>query len=305
MPLNQSELRLDENYFQRVLSAAFTIQENNAQRNPEQCTQDSTVKVSESRCIAEEPTNDWLTLQPIDLTGSLEAYAATLANSESESQPIVEAAILKNFAITESNLIIDPAELSPGPDSLRLDKAFNLLDCDEAEDGGDAGELLEFVPESEVEATVKRALLMTRADGATLAFRRSGNLVCRTAVGYSASEIEAVLNTRAVLTGASRGSTHLFSNTKANSQMDVDACQKLGVRDVIAVPIVHHDHWLALIAVFSRQPYAFGTRDLESVHGLVQEFGDRLFFAEILRMHTLTKFKLKDLLASNPPSAEK
>jgi hypothetical protein len=302
MPLNQSKLRLDDNYFQRVLSAAYVIQQNNAQRNPDPHPQTSSVKISDSRCIAEEPTLDCPTLQPLDWTGSFEADGPTLANSESESNSIVEAAILKNFATTESNLIIDPAELSPEPDSLRLDKTFNLLDCDEAQDGGDTGELLEFVPESEVEATVKRALVTTRADGATLAFRRRGRMVCRTAIGYSASEIEAVLNTQAVVRGASRGSIHLFSNTKANSQMDADACRKVGVRDVIAVPIVHHDHWLAVIAVFSRQPYAFGARDLDSMDGLVQEFAERLFFAEILRMHTVTKFKLKDLLASNPPA---
>jgi len=97
---------------------------------------------------------------------------------------------------------------------------------------------------------------------------------------------------------------HLFSNTKVNSQMDADVCLKLGVRDVIAVPVIHQDHWLGLIAVFSRQPYAFGARDLDSVDSLVQGFADRLFFAEILRMHVLTKFKLNDLRATNAPSGQ-
>jgi hypothetical protein len=305
MPSNKSKLRLDESYFQQVLSAAFIMQQSNARRTRDPQANAPTLTISESNCIGEELTKVWAIEPSINLIGSFEADPATLANSESKSELIVEASIQDNLAERESDLIVDLAQLASELEPLELDQTFDDLNLDVAEDVSDGDGLLEFVPESEVEATVKHALLTTRADGAAFAFKRRGRLVCRTAVGYSASEIEAVLNTQAMLTGAFRGSVHLFSNTKVNSQMNADACRKLGVRDVIAVPIIHQDHWLGLIAVFSRQPYAFGTRDLDAVDGLVQEFTGCLFFAEILRMHALTKFKLNDLLASNPPSGEK
>jgi len=305
MRSNQSQLSLDESYLQRVLSSAFIIQQNNARRIQDPPPKNSTLIISEGSCIEEEHTNDWAAQPLIDLIGSLEADAASIANSELKSQPVVEASIQENLAAKESNLTVDPAQLSSGAKSPEIDETFDPLNFEETEDFPSGGGLLEFVPESEVEATVKQALLTTRADGAALAFKLHGRLVCRTAVGYSASEIEAVLNTKAVMAGTSSGSMHRFSNTKVNSQLDADACRKLGIRDVIAVPIIHQDHWLGLIAVFSRQPYAFGTRDLNSVDGLVQEFTDRLFFAEVLRMHALTKFRLTDMLANTSPSSEK
>jgi hypothetical protein len=305
MRSNQSQLSLDESYFQRVLSSAFIIQQNNARRLQDPPTKNSTLTISESNCIGEELTNDWATQPLIDLIGSLEADAASIANSELKSQPVVEASMQENLAAKESNLTVDSAQLSSGAKSPEVDETFDSLNFEETEDFPRGGGLLEFVPEIEVEATVKQALLTTHADGAAFAFKRRGRLVCRTAVGYSAPEIEAVLNAQAMLTEASRESMHLFSNTKVNSQMYTDACRKLGVRDVIAVPVIHQDHWLGLIAVFSRQPYAFGTRDLNSVDGLVQGFTDRLFFAEVLRMHSLTKFRLTDMLASTSPSDEK
>jgi len=178
MPLNQSKLRLDQNYFQRVLLAAFTIQQNNVHRDVD--PHNSTRKISESNCIGAELTNGWATEQLVNFTDSIEAGAATLTNSELEGQAIVESAkniLHKNLATGLSTSNIEPLEMLSEPDSLRLDDTFDLLNCDEGEDGGDGGELLEFVPESEVEATVKQALLTTRADGAALALRRRGRLV--------------------------------------------------------------------------------------------------------------------------------
>jgi hypothetical protein len=81
----------------------------------------------------------------------------------------------------------------------------------------------------------------------------------------------------------------LCSNTALSSEIDADACRRLGARATIVVPLLYQDQSLGLIAVFSKRPYAFGVRDLQVLEDLAGKFAENLFFIRISQLHSLTK----------------
>ena len=46
---------------------------------------------------------------------------------------------------------------------------------------------------------------------------------------------------------------------------DAHACHKLGLRAVVITPLFAEDKLLGVTAIFSRQPYAFGARELQTL----------------------------------------
>jgi L-methionine (R)-S-oxide reductase len=121
---------------------------------------------------------------------------------------------------------------------------------------------------------VQQALQATDATGAAVALELQGKMICRAAVGDSASEIGAMINTGSGFTGvcASSGTMQLCSNTMLDSRVDAGVCRELGVSAIIVLPLLHQDQLLGLIAVFSRRPYAFGARQLQALQDLAEKF---------------------------------
>jgi GAF domain-containing protein len=135
-------------------------------------------------------------------------------------------------------------------------------------------ELLNCVPNHLLQEIVQQALQATHANGAAIALKQQGALICRAAAGDFASETGQMINAGSGFTGVctSSGTMQLCSNTALDSRVDADACRKLGVSAIIVVPLLHQDRSLGLIAVFSRRPYAFGMRDLQALQDLADKF---------------------------------
>jgi L-methionine (R)-S-oxide reductase len=136
-----------------------------------------------------------------------------------------------------------------------------------------AAELFNSVPSPLLRELIQQALQATHANGAAIALKQQGELICRATAGDFASEIGAVINAGSGFTGLciSSGIMQLCNNTALDSRVDADACQKLGVSAIIVVPLVHQDQLLGVIAVFSRRPYAFGIRDLQALQDLAEK----------------------------------
>jgi GAF domain-containing protein len=135
-------------------------------------------------------------------------------------------------------------------------------------------ELLHCVPDHLLKEMVRQAHQATGATSAAIALKWQGKLICQAAAGDSPSEIGAMIETGTGFTGlcASSGILQLCSNAALSSHADADACQKLGIRALIAAPIFHEDRPLGLIAVFSTRPYAFGMRDVQALQDLAEKF---------------------------------
>jgi GAF domain-containing protein len=262
MSLNRHNLTLDEQFFQSVLSAAFTIQQHKDRRRlacqpPARRTQ-ARPEVHEHKPLARAP-RDSADPSFLVLPVARETAKETIRQEKTDT--------IHGLAREDAELTVQPIQLSTS------DGATADAPTDASTAARDASiELLLCVPNHLFREIIQQALQATHATGAAIALERQGELICRATVGDFASEIGKMINTGSGFTGvcASSGTMQLCSNTALDSRGDADACRKLGVGAIMAVPLLHQDRLLGLIAVFSRRPYAFGMRDLQALHDLAQ-----------------------------------
>jgi hypothetical protein len=259
MPLNWHNLTLDEQSFQSVLSAAFTIQEHNDRRK--------LVRQTPARQTQAEP----------------EAHdrafdKSALDNAEAISQWITEATeklTPEDLAPRDAGLTVQPSQLSASEDARTGAPTEASIDASRA-----STELLSRVPNHVLREIVQRALRATHANGAAIALKQQGALICRAAAGDFASEFSNLIDTGSGFTGVctSSGTMQLCSNTALDCRVDADAYRKLGISAIILMPLLQQDQLLGLLAVFSRKPYAFGMRRLQALQDLAEEFAVNLQF---------------------------
>jgi putative methionine-R-sulfoxide reductase with GAF domain len=306
MSLNRHILTLDEQFFQSVLSAAFTIQEHNQRRKlagrtsvrqslarPEaypaakadrQCGHcGAPMSADASRCGScglddfrrgERMQSNWASTLINQEQGSRSQRAPEIREGsrtsvpplDVEGKPPAQAALEASAGLTAEDRAAEDAELTVEPIELRAG--------DEAGDDASGAGSLRFngVPRHSYREIVEQALQATHAAGAAIALKQRGELICRAATGDFACEIGKMINAQTGFTGvcASSGTMQLCSNTALDPRVDAGACRKLGVGAIIVVPLVRQDRCLGLIAIFSRRPYAFGMRDLQALHELAQ-----------------------------------
>jgi putative methionine-R-sulfoxide reductase with GAF domain len=243
MPLNWHKLTLDEQSFQSVLSAAFTIQEHNDRRN----------------LVRQTPTR--------------QTQEDTDAHPEPKAKSQWSTEATEDLAPEDAELTVQPFQLSASDDA-----STNAPTDASIEASDTSTELLNCVPTHLLREIVQQALQATHATGAAIALPQQGALICRATAGDFASEIGKMINTGSGFTGVctSSGTMQLCSNTALDSRVEADACRKLGVSAIMVVPLLQQDPLPGLIAVFSRRPYAFGMRDLQALQDLAEKFAANL-----------------------------
>jgi GAF domain-containing protein len=247
MSLTWHNLTPDEQFFQSVLSAAFTIQEHNDRR----------------KLVRQTPARQ------------------TQAEPEAHDRAFDMSALDKAEAISQWST---EATEDLAPDAGLTVQPFQLSASDDARTGAptdasrDSTELLNRVPNHLLREIVQQALRATHATGAAIALKQQGALICRASAGDFASEFSNLIDTESGFTGVctSSATMQLCSNTALDSRVDADACRKLGISAIIVVPLLHQDRLVGLIAVFSRQPYAFGMLRLQALQDLAEEFAVNL-----------------------------
>lgn len=244
-------MKLDEQSFQRLLSAAYTIQEYN----------DRNLAVSAMAHGVEYP--ELLNCVPNLYTQVLKSGEAGEGGEEAADEEL------------------DPNQKEA--EGIAQQTRQQLSQTQEQQYQTHIGQLVAEVRNSEINnhllrEIVQQALQGTHATGAVIALEQQGKLSCWDAAGDSASEIGAMINAGSGFTGvcASSRTMQFCSNTMLDPRVDADAYRKLGVRTIIVVPLLHQDQLLGLIAVFSRRPYAFGMRDLQVLQDLAEKFTGNL-----------------------------
>jgi GAF domain-containing protein len=263
MSLNRHNLTLDEQFFQSVLSAAFTIQQHKDRRR---LACQSPARQTQARPEAHEHKPPAGAPRDSDDPSFLVLPVAKETAKETIRQEKTDT--IRGLAPEDAELTVQPIQLSTSDDARADAPADASTAASEA-----STELLLGVPNHLFREIIQQALQATHATGAAIALEQQGELICRATVGDFASEISKMINTGSGFTGvcASSGTMQLCSNTALDSRVEADACRKLGVGAIIVVPLLHQDRLLGLIAVFSRRPYAFGMRDLQALHDLAQK----------------------------------
>jgi TonB family protein len=147
-----------------------------------------------------------------------------------------------------------------------------LAACFSAQNGGGLSPELssDLALEIVLNEVVEQACLTTGATGAAIALERDGEMVCRASSGATAPALGSKFDAVSGLSGECIR-THLTQRSDdvlADSRADVEAAQRLGVRSVMVMPLLHGDELVGLFELFSSLPQAFGERDDRTLEAL-------------------------------------
>jgi GAF domain/PilZ domain len=130
-----------------------------------------------------------------------------------------------------------------------------------------------------------RACSITRGTGAAVALIGDAGMSCQAVAGTNVPQIGALVDLDSGLTGACiRESKPLrCDNSEPDDRVDAEACRRLGIRSILAAPVLYERALVGLIEVFCDRPYAFDDGDLAVVERLAQTVLLTLSKAEALR----------------------
>lgn len=146
----------------------------------------------------------------------------------------------------------------------------------ELQAGSDATELADlFAPlppggESRLNEELEQACIATGASGAAIALVREEKIVCLASTGSSAPDIGVCLDPHNGLSGSCVQTRQLqrCSDTETDPRVDSQACQRLGVRSIVVLPLMDGNELFGIVEILSSRPNAFDQRDLDTLKAL-------------------------------------
>lgn len=151
-------------------------------------------------------------------------------------------------------------------DDARFETDFaQLAACFSAQSGGALSPELstELALEIVLNEVVEQACLTTGATGAAIALARDGEMVCRASSGATAPTLGSRMDAASGLSGEAMRTrrTQRSDDVLADSRVDLEASQRLGVHSIMVMPLIRDDELVGLFELFSSLPRAFGERD--------------------------------------------
>lgn len=147
------------------------------------------------------------------------------------------------------------------------------LQTDIAKLGHDLSAVLELV--------TQRSMELTRCDGAVIEFAEDDVMVYRAACGIAAAQLGLRIPQATSLSGLSVSSGSILRCDDAFNDPRVDkvACERVGLRSMIVLPLQHDNHSVAVLKVLSRHPSAFSEGDIAFLAMLSELLAASMFFA--------------------------
>ncbi|MBZ5614798.1 MAG: GAF domain-containing protein [Acidobacteriia bacterium] len=144
-----------------------------------------------------------------------------------------------------------PRPAVPLPDRSGLLAAVEAVRREIRETGDDVDVVLQLVTD--------RALTLTGASGAALAFLTDDQMICRARAGEPAPPLGTPVNVRDGLSGECVRTDLLVScqDTENDPRVDPELCRALGIGSMMAAPIVSYLRVVGLLEVFSPHPHGF------------------------------------------------
>ena len=180
------------------------------------------------------------------------------------------AARTEQLARREEQASPEPAPVSASRRIVPISDGSGILFSVEAvrrevrEIGDDVDAVLQLIAE--------RALSLTGASGAALAFLTDDKMICRARAGEPAPLLGAPVNVQHGLSGECVRSGFLVSceDTENDPRVDPEVCRTLGIGSLMAAPIVSDIRVVGLLEIFWPHPRAF-TKDDETILGRLVE----------------------------------
>jgi hypothetical protein len=130
-----------------------------------------------------------------------------------------------------------------------------------------------------------RACSITRGTGAAVALTGKNAMTCRATAGTTVPEIGATVDVSSGFTGECISSARPLrcDDAERDSRVDSEACRQLGIRSILAAPVLYERDIVGLVEVFSTRPFAFDDGDLAVVERLAQTVVLTLSRAEVFQ----------------------
>jgi putative methionine-R-sulfoxide reductase with GAF domain len=118
----------------------------------------------------------------------------------------------------------------------------------------------------------ERARSLTRGTAAAIALAEKDGMVCRATAGANAPPVGARIDAASGLTGECirTGQVLRCDDAHSDPRVDTESCRALGVRSIIAAPLLYERDTLGVLEVFSAQSFAFDEGDNAIVQRLAQ-----------------------------------
>jgi GAF domain-containing protein len=111
-----------------------------------------------------------------------------------------------------------------------------------------------------------RAMLATRATGAAIALSKGREMVCWASLG-TAPDIGARLDPSSGFSGMCMRTSRILlcDDSEIDPRVDRAACQQLGVRSMIAMPLLNRTKTVGILEVLSSSPLTFDYNDIRQL----------------------------------------
>src|SRR5580692_5788378 len=124
-----------------------------------------------------------------------------------------------------------------------------------------------FLLDEVLQLVSERALAITGTDGVAIAWAEGDAIVCRASAGSIAPDAGIRLDPNSGFSGECLVSGRIVrcDDTDTDPRVNLEACRRLGVRSMLAVPISAKENVIGLLEAFSNEPYGFNDSDVSSL----------------------------------------
>jgi N-acetylmuramoyl-L-alanine amidase len=124
-----------------------------------------------------------------------------------------------------------------------------------------------FLLDEVLQLVAERALTITGADGVAIAWVEGDAIVCRASAGSIAPDAGIRLDPNSGFSGECLVSGRIVRCDDADTdpRVNLQACRRLGVRSMLAVPVSAKENVIGLVEAFSNEPYGFNDSDVRSL----------------------------------------
>jgi len=185
---------------------------------------------------------------------------------------------------TSPQIAQPPAYYAPGREALQALLAFSSLHAqirqrrarlireNSRPDSVDVWGPEQFVLDEVLQLVSERALAITGTDGVAIALAEGDEIRCRAAAGSIAPDVGARLDPSSGFSGAClrTGLIVRCDDSEKDPRVDRNACRRMGLRSIVAVPLMSERGVIGLLEAFCSEPFGFNDSDVRSLSLLAE-----------------------------------
>src|SRR5215475_8103049 len=124
-----------------------------------------------------------------------------------------------------------------------------------------------FVLDEVLQLVAERAVTITGADGLAIALAEHNEIVLRAAAGTCRPDPGTRIDRDSAFSGACFRTAQVINcdDTETDKRVNVEACRRMGVRSMVAVPLCGRRRVIGVLEAFSTWPFAFNEIDVRNL----------------------------------------